>query len=900
MSAISGYINTIRNAVYGEQVRGAIISALEACYSDVNAPSLQTEAFETALNEAYAGGILDIQTVTSFSAMTNQKIIYRYNGTAAGKQKGLYYFSALSESWVLIGSEIQKVSVLSQMTDTNDIYKYIGTEVGMVQNSLYCYNGTAWVPIGSGVLTAATAALMTNTGAIYKYTGNESGYITNALYYYNGTAWEALINNSRFSELVETVSSLSGNNSIGPADLDQYTDYKLINSSGVWESDGETFRSALVPIPESDRPILVNIQAPAAISAKIGFISGEANEVGDNAVFSAYFNTLRTILSNTSSVYLVYPDVKYLYVLRGDRSSQYYTPPKIEFIINGTETKVDALYNEFVNMRQVTLSDYLTTAPYNIESSGTLRRSQSPATSFLIPLDSAAGKVRIVANQNGSYISILNTDNLSSYANARAPFISGAGQRMELSANEDIEIELPIGIDKYLFALGVGLSDDYTPQEIYIEKVSSTAGETNGNRQIPTRPQYLSYKRWQQFSGISWTAKSAIPAVAASTGIVAGNHVGLPYSSVKEMDKYIGFNVSIKTFMTAVNNPYSLLYTEDVLGTRSKSGYGFTYHGINCGAYFGIVCNVFLEYIIGMIIDYNTAEFEWLAEQEIFERIYDQSGYGVDLCDIIWEPGHGNVIIDIFRDDRGQVTNIVWAESVQSFPVYHNYTVAQFESRLKSNGGIIYRYKDLYKSIKYTPSEFVAAEGETIETPYSYNDDICTYAGDYACFFDGEPVHINYVKGSYSSMELYKGDALIQTIALPSSYNSTHSVEVTNYLTGYGKYKARLTDGTNASDYTYFEVVDCNVTANVNNNELTVTFGSNNGTPLYVQVTDRAGRSKGIRALTAEEISAGTVTYNAQQLAIEQSYTLSGTAYVKVFFVADYGTVRNDWLEVTF
>lgn len=192
MSAISGYINTIQNAVYGEQVRTAIVNALEACYSDVENPNLQSAAFQTAIEAAYQNGILDIITVTSFNDMTNQNIIYRYNGTAAGKQKGLYYYSALSSSWVLIGSEIQKVSLASQMTDTNDIYKYIGTETGMVQNSLYCYNGTNWVPIGSGVLTASTAALMTNTGAIYKYTGTETGYIQNALYYHDGTTWQPI------------------------------------------------------------------------------------------------------------------------------------------------------------------------------------------------------------------------------------------------------------------------------------------------------------------------------------------------------------------------------------------------------------------------------------------------------------------------------------------------------------------------------------------------------------------------------------------------------------------------------------------------------------------------------------------------------------------------------------
>lgn len=34
MSAISGYISTIQNAVYGEQVRGAIANAIEQCYDE--------------------------------------------------------------------------------------------------------------------------------------------------------------------------------------------------------------------------------------------------------------------------------------------------------------------------------------------------------------------------------------------------------------------------------------------------------------------------------------------------------------------------------------------------------------------------------------------------------------------------------------------------------------------------------------------------------------------------------------------------------------------------------------------------------------------------------------------------------------------------------------------------
>ena len=408
----------------------------------------------------------------------------------------------------------------------------------------------------------------------------------------------------------------------------------------------------------------------------------------------------------------------------------------------------------------------------------------------------------------------------------------------------------------------------------------------------------LSYKRALQLRNLPWTALSAIPTTSSQTGCAAGNHTGVIYSSVKEYDKYVGYNVSFRTFMTAVHNPYSLLYTEDTLKTRSRSAYGITYNGINCGAYFGAVCNTFALYSIGMPIDYNTAEFAYLAKKGVFEKIVDQTAGGVRLGDIIWEPGHGNGIVDIVRDDRGVPTTIYWAEEIHNFPIIHPYTLAQAQSRMTQNGAIIYRYTDLYKSLNYEASPFVAVEGETAQT-YEYNDDICTYAGDYAAFYEGEAVHINYVKGSYTSMELYKGDTVIQTITLPVSYNETHSVDVSSYLSGYGKYKARLTDGTNNSDYTYFEVVETNVSVSKNGNVLTVNFNSANGTPQYVQLTYRNGKSRGIYALNEDEIQAGKCSFDALELAKSQSYDdgFTETTYVKVFFIADYGIVRNDFLN---
>lgn len=147
MSAISGYLTSILNAVYGEQVRSAIVNAITQCYDDVTNPNLNTEAFSTAIEAAYADGFLDIQEKSTIAGMTNEKIIYRYTGTAAG----------------------------------------------YVHNGLYYYDGSAWKPIGSGIQIASTAAGMTDTNAIYKYTGSETGYVTNGLYYYNGTAFVTIV-----------------------------------------------------------------------------------------------------------------------------------------------------------------------------------------------------------------------------------------------------------------------------------------------------------------------------------------------------------------------------------------------------------------------------------------------------------------------------------------------------------------------------------------------------------------------------------------------------------------------------------------------------------------------------------------------------------------------------------
>ena len=66
-----------------------------------------------------------------------------------------------------------------------------------------------------------------------------------------------------------------------------------------------------------------------------------------------------------------------------------------------------------------------------------------------------------------------------------------------------------------------------------------------------------------QIADIEWTPLKDIPGLTKP--IPAGiMRTGIPYSSVKEKDKFVGQEVSFHTFMTALHTPRNVLYTEDV------------------------------------------------------------------------------------------------------------------------------------------------------------------------------------------------------------------------------------------------------------------------------------------------------------------------------------------------
>ena len=518
-------------------------------------------------------------------------------------------------------------------------------------------------------------------------------------------------------------------------------------------------------------------------------------------------------------------------------------------------------------------------------------------------------------------------------ASVPVPFCVGYAARIDLVAEEEVEVVSPSDAKVFAFYERNG-QGNYTGTKLYekttvtdvlanIEDGDSDGGDRKvekriadiiGNKLTPyppsvdengwelptTREERDVLRRSKQFTDIKWIPKADLPYKGDSTTRVSGRQqTGLPYSSVKECDKFIGVDVSIHTFMTAINNPYSLLYTEDVRsGVNSKSAWGFTYHGSNCDMYMGTVCSILTAYATCQEPYYPTNMQQWVADN-VFSiiKLYRQNKQAFRLGDIwrgmVGSLGHNMLVTRIQHNADGDVSVVKMSES-HSPNCEANSTMP--------NGGEWYRNTELYKVV-YEASQYVAVDGETPEE-VTYNNDICTFAGDKATYKEGELVVINYnldgSHGGWTAMEVYKDGTISQTYtlanidqsALPESQQG-HALKLTGLEAG--KYKARMSDGNgNYSEYTEWEMLQCDVSATSDNGIQHITWATD-GKAMSITVSENDGTRYAVIALDDEDRANGYIDVNIKKMIDAQTGESIGghNLYLKVHFQGDYGKATN-------
>lgn len=393
-------------------------------------------------------------------------------------------------------------------------------------------------------------------------------------------------------------------------------------------------------------------------------------------------------------------------------------------------------------------------------------------------------------------------------------------------------------------------------------------------------------RRFANFKSIKWTAKGSIPNASGMAYYTNGTtYTGLPYSSTRQIDKYVGYDVSLRTFLSAANNPYSLLYTENINGSHSNSAWGKTYLANEAGPYMGIQCSLFVSYIVGLPIYWLTHQYTYSEKMGYIRKIGRPFADDMQEFDIILKlSGHDLVVTKITRDDSGVISSIEVSDSISPVPQTTIYTMATFDTQFSSDEYCHYRVNRLPDIMQYAEDV----------SDISYNNDICTIGGNYAAFRKGDTIALSYTAGSYTSIKLYKDSTLVDTITVDPS---EHYADLTSRNLAAGFYKARLTDGTNNSEYTYFEVIEASVTVDsVSGNVVTFSF-SGSGSAEYVDFVSNAGDSIARKALTPKELLDGEATIDVSELASYMPrYSITG-CYVKVKFRGTYGAVTSQPIQ---
>jgi hypothetical protein len=415
------------------------------------------------------------------------------------------------------------------------------------------------------------------------------------------------------------------------------------------------------------------------------------------------------------------------------------------------------------------------------------------------------------------------------------------------------------------------------------EQVQSELEEEGLHSEQRYRPSSMSEDEYQgainavkkayQLTDISFTPLCPID---YNFGVYQANitYTGMVYSSVKELGTYVGSHVSFHTFMTAVNNPRSKLYTEKI----DKS----PYHGTNCRSYYGTVCSGLVSYALGLIPVYGSFDF---PDSDVMEEI-DISDFDVyHIADVLWRDGHVAIITDVVRDSEDRVVSVEVSESIiqgcRRYTVSRDRMVAMIDNKYRK----LLRYTCLETNTDYSPApEFVNVMEEEL-LPFKYNE-ICVDKGDRSCYFVGEDVVLN-ILATGDIVEIYKDGVFYSSVDV-----SADDIRLSDLECGF--YQARVCAGSRDSGFTDWIVVDRMVVPSVE--EMRLYFGSENSRPLSVFVCSKnGGRLASVsdsicRQLTEDEISNG-------YLEVPQERLLSNHPFFVVSFQTEYGIISTTPIE---
>lgn len=333
---------------------------------------------------------------------------------------------------------------------------------------------------------------------------------------------------------------------------------------------------------------------------------------------------------------------------------------------------------------------------------------------------------------------------------------------------------------------------DYNGQIIFKVAKNITSVEPNEyTRLLPENSGVANViRRAYQMTKISFDAQNTIPHFGNALIYEGQKFVGIPYSSVRPENLYVPQCVTFESFMTAVKNPNSYLYTRKMVIP------GYSGH-----CYMGSVCSAFVAWCYGIKDTLPTTVS--FATYPGFSKLQDdqQNWQSVKLGDMLNKSdSHILIVTDILVNRFGEITYIELSEETnEGFSTARSVLYPRNEITKKIRQGYyIYRY-DYIADVEYTPSPWVHVDASETTAP-EYNNVLIPRRGDKANWHEGEDIVIDILRNdNYTGyiLEEYKtGQTTTGTI-------SGDVITLSNLPAG--AYRLKLTGATNSKN-TYFDI----------------------------------------------------------------------------------------------
>lgn len=284
--------------------------------------------------------------------------------------------------------------------------------------------------------------------------------------------------------------------------------------------------------------------------------------------------------------------------------------------------------------------------------------------------------------------------------------------------------------------------------------------------------------RAQQLLKLRWTPVGSYPVIYPA-GVIGEPtlkgffkayrpQTGAGYSAVGYTnEKYVGVNVSIHTYMTAMANPRSVLYTQNRHGRGRLSA-----------AFYGTVCSEFASFVLGLPFHIDCSQFSVMEDMEHIDAARLEN---LQLCDLLNEPKtHTAVITGIDRNEDGKVVSITVTESTLPKVTETVFLPEEFIRYWLENGYEVLRYKKIH-TVTYVPNPWVHLEGDPeLPTPVP-NPILLPDYGDMANYRLGENVTLSMFDPKYTEILLFLDGEAISTLAVDENADAAFCPKFPGY-----------------------------------------------------------------------------------------------------------------------